>query len=314
MSETLKSQLLKIIEMRAELLQAIRRYFSSTSATEVDVPVIGATAVTDPHLDSIAVSYTEQRGFLQTSPEFFMKRLLSQGCGDIFYLGKAFRQDELGPRHNPEFTMLEWYRVGLDDQQLMDDVKALILNLRPGALVHKRSYRDVFELLFQKNPHTISLDELRKLANEHVEGHFDGMTKSDWLDLLFSHVIEPSLQELTFIYDYPECQRALARVEFDRSGHEVARRFELYWKGIELANGYWELTDAGEQLRRFEDDKRRRKLLGKQDVVIDQNFIQALESGLPECAGVALGLDRLLMCLHGKGSIAEVMPFPVSRL
>jgi len=302
------------LRARAKLLARLRCFFSDRDVIEVDVPVVGASTVTDPYLSAISAHIGAREYYLQTSPEFFMKRLLAGGSGDIYYLGKAFRNDEVGRRHNPEFTMLEWYRVGFDEQRLIEEVLDLIRLLDPGVRPEKITYREVFVRSFGIDPHLASVVQLATLARERLDIRWDDDSKSGWLDLLFSHIIEPSLLHPTVIYDYPECQCALAKVQRDSLGERVGRRFELYWQGIELANGYWELTDAHIQQTRFDDDCAIRRKNGAVLPEHDAKLLAAMQEGLPGCAGVALGVDRLMMCLQGLSDIRQVQAFPFERL
>ncbi len=302
------------LEARAELLSRLRQFFEQRKVLEVDVPLLGVTAVTDPHIASAEVNIGTQTRYLQTSPEFFMKRLLAAGSGSIYYLGKAVRNDPITSKHNPEFTMLEWYREGMDDRGLMNEVGALFQFLASDIVLDRVSYRELFEQHFGFNPHSISNADLAAEAKKHVDVNWATEPSSTWFDLLFSHVIEPTLKSPTIVYDYPACMCALARVEDDSNGDRVARRFEVFWKGVELANAYWELSDAGIQRARFEQDIQQREALGLIQPNIDENLLSALDQGLPDCAGIALGVDRLLMCLLDVKSIEQVMAFPDSAL
>lgn len=298
---------LEVLQKRAQLLAQLRAFFFARQIMEVDVPALGRATVTDVHLEPLKVPGA---GYLQTSPEYFMKRLLAAGCGSIYYLGKAYRRDESGRRHRAEFTMLEWYRLGLDDRQLMAEMTALFHQLAPQVTISMRSYQEAFSAVLGVCPHTATLAELQALIARTLELHSPLQDKSACLDLLFSHSIEPTLgQGITFVYDYPVEQCALARIAAADNGALVARRFEVYWNGIELANGYWELCSAEEQRRRFENDRRIRMATGLEAPDLDERFLAALEAGLPDCAGVALGVDRLLMCLIGAKDIRDVMPF-----
>ncbi|VUD51668.1 Elongation factor P--(R)-beta-lysine ligase [Thalassocella blandensis] len=306
----------QLIEKRASVLHRIREYFDQQGVFEVEVPLLGRSSVTDPHLSAISAQVQQQAHYLQTSPEFFMKRLLAEGSGDIYYLGKAFRNDESGKLHNPEFTMLEWYRTEFNDEALMDDVGALLHHLAPLQVdlqIEHFSYAEVFEKHVGLNPHTATVDELAAIAKQKLDVHFDSEPKATWLDLLFSHLVEKHLQNPTFITDYTECQAALAKV-VNTGAYPVAKRFELFWKGVELANGYWELTDAKLQRERFVADNKMREAMGRPPIDIDEKFIESLEKGLPDCAGVALGVDRLMMCLFDENDISHVMPFPSKNL
>lgn len=299
---------------RAALLARLRAFFQLRSVMEVEVPILGASTVTDTHLSALSTHFKESQLFLQTSPEFFLKRLLASGCGSIYSLSKAFRNDESGRRHNPEFTLLEWYRLDHDDHQLMREVLELFEYLEPGLEYEKVTYEDLFLRYLSVDPHQVSLNELIALGNKHIDLHADVADRDTWLELLFSHIIEPNLQGLTLVYEYPKSQAALARVDQNESGVMVARRFEVYWRGVELANGYWELQDPEEQKRRFSKDLLSRADLGLDQPAIDKKFLAALEHGLPDCAGVALGVDRLMMCMLRKDSIEDVISFPYSRL
>lgn len=303
------------LQARAELYQTLRDFFRQRHVLEIDVPILAKATVTDPHIDSISARCGDDDVFLQTSPEFFMKRLLCAGSGPIFSLGKAFRNGEVGRKHNPEFTMLEWYRPGFDDQQLMDEVEALIQQVIPVETVERLSYRDIFQRVLSIDPHSASLENLRSLAKQHVDLDWEDDSRDTWLDILMTHVIEPQLGAgLVFIYDYPASQCALARIETDSSGEKVAKRFEAYLQGIELANGYWELTDADEQARRFETDQQRRQEMGLPNNPSDNLLLDALTSGMPDTAGVALGVDRLLMLQQGVESLEQVLAFPFGRV
>ena len=310
---------LKAIRARAELYTAIRRFFAEREVLEVDTPVVSAAAVSDPHLVPMRSRFQGpgfEQGlelFLQTSPEYPMKRLLAAGSGPIYQLAKAFRDGERGRKHNPEFCMLEWYRPGFDDQQLMDEVEALVgAVLEPGGF-KRLSYRQLFEQELGCDPHTASLSQLRYLVCEHLDLNLDSDNRDDWLNLLIGHLLEPRLIEPTFVYDYPASQAALARVAEDDCGQLVAKRFELFVDGVELANGYFELTDADEQAQRFEQDQVERSKLGYLCYPSDQNLVAALRAGMPGCAGVALGVDRLLMLKLGVRTIDQVIAFPIER-
>ncbi|MCU7923793.1 MAG: EF-P lysine aminoacylase GenX [Candidatus Thiodiazotropha sp. (ex Dulcina madagascariensis)] len=314
---------LGMIRARAEMLSRIREFFRQAGVLEVESPVCSRYGVTDPAIDSFAARYTGPGAaqgldlFLQTSPEFPMKRLLAAGSGPIYQLCKVFRNGELGRRHNPEFSLLEWYRPGYDHHGLMEEVADLINRLVETPLpVEKLTYGEAFEQTLGLNPHLAGIDPLRRCAIEQgisgagelIIDHRDG-----WLDLLLSHLIEPGLGEngMTFLYDYPASQAALARV---RGGTPaVAERFELYLSGMEIANGFHELTDGREQRRRFVEDNRRRRESGQPVIPMDESLLAALAAGMPACAGVALGIDRLLMFLTGCNDIRQVLAFDISR-
>ncbi len=312
------------LRLRAELLARVRAFFAAREVLEVETPALSAAAITDPHLTSFGTVYAGpgprygQTLYLHTSPEFPMKRLLAAGSGCIYQIARVFRDGEAGRRHNPEFTLLEWYRVGFDHRRLMNEVAELVTNLLAGRLPlaepERSSYRETFQHHLGLDPHRATVAELAACATARGVSIPPGMPVDDadpWLDLLLTHCIEPRLGQgrLTFVYDYPASQAALARL---RPGHPpVGERFELYLNGVELANGFHELGDAGEQRRRFGQENAARRALGLPLAPVDENLLAALEAGLPDCAGVALGFDRLMMLAAGKRYIQDVIAFPV---
>ncbi len=308
------------LRQRALVLGQIRDFFRDRNLLEVDTPVMSHYGVSDPHIDSIPVAFTpdgaatSQTMWLMSSPEYAMKRLLAAGSGSIFQIAKAFRNGEAGRRHNPEFTLLEWYRVGFDLGSLMHEVADLVDRVLEPQLGQQQwrywSYRTAFKNVLKLDPHTATDAQLRECALSHIDIQMHASTPRDtWLDLLMSHCIEPALPQACFIYDYPASQAALARLGVDEQGTTVARRFEVYINGVELANGYHELTDAQEQRQRFMADNQGRQSLCKPEMVADQRLIEALQSGLPDCSGVALGIERLLMLALGETDIAKVVAF-----
>ncbi len=296
---------------RARLLAQVREFFALRHVLEVDLPVLGERTVSDLHLDSL---YTEgPRRYLQTSPEYFMKRLLAADSGPIYALAKAFRADDRGRKHNPEFTLLEWYRPGWDESQLMEEIADLLASVgcaqNTGA--QRVTYRDIFLATVNLDPHQASLAELAELASGIAQRDMGGESRATCLDLIFSFEIEGRLPPGTvFVHDYPVCLCALAQLGVDEQGVTVARRFEVFIDRVELANGYFELLNADEQRRRFNEDNQQRKAMGKAEMPTDEKLLAALEAGLPPCAGVALGIDRLLMHLVGAQHIEEVIAFP----
>jgi len=311
------------LRLRAALLARCRQFFAARDVLEVETPLLSTATVSDPHLQSFTTQYNGPglaAGtplYLQTSPEAAMKRLLAAGSGSIYQICKAFRDGESGARHNPEFTMLEWYRVGFDHFALMDEVEALVSQLLGlDERFERASYGAIFEHYLGFDPHQASLEELRQHAvNAEVSAGLvaEGMDRDGWLELLMSHLIEPYLGRDTpqFIYDYPASQAALAQV---RGGAvPLAERFELYVTGIELANGYHELSDGDELLRRFERDCHLRQVSGLRRPLKNLRLMAALEAGLPQSAGVALGFDRLMMLATGAQSIDEVSAFPIVK-
>ena len=300
-----------VLRKRAAVFAGIRQFFSERGVLEVDVPVLGETGVTDLHIDSIPAVVGGQSRYLQSSPEYYMKRLLAAGSGAIYCLGKAFRDGESGRRHNPEFTLLEWYRPGWSEHQLMAELVALVSALADEQMPHFfYAYRDVFFAATGLDPHQAGLSVLQQLASELSGSDFSRVSRSECLDLIFSLSVEPQLPDgLVLIGSYPSCQAALARVAADEQGVPVARRFEVFLNRMELANGYFELTDPIEQRSRFLSDQALRQSAGKPAMAMDEKLLAALEAGLPDCAGVALGVDRLLMQLLGKSRIDEVIAF-----
>ncbi|HEY4732331.1 MAG TPA: elongation factor P--(R)-beta-lysine ligase [Gammaproteobacteria bacterium] len=309
------------LKIRARLLRDIRAFFEARGVLEVETPVLSQATTPDPHLHSMTTRYSGpgfpagKDLFLQTSPESAMKRLLACGSGSIYQICKAFRNDEAGRLHNPEFTLLEWYRTGYNDRMLMDEVEELVstmLGIKPGF--RRLTYHEAFEQHTGINPHVAAVELMQRYAAQSSIAMADGILDRDgWLDLIMTHIIEPQLGkgQPTFIYDYPASKAALASV---RDGcPAVAERFELYVEGIELANGFHELRDPRQQGMRFKQDREKRRKMNLADIPPDMRLLAALESGLPPCAGVALGVDRLLMVLLKAGSVGEVMAFRVDR-
>ncbi|MCL6269629.1 EF-P lysine aminoacylase EpmA [Sansalvadorimonas sp. 2012CJ34-2] len=315
------------LRQRSELLRGIRNYFHAEDVMEVETPMLSRSATVDPHIDSFQASFCplgtdiQETLYLHTSPEFPMKRLLAAGCEDIYYLGRVFRNGEAGGRHNPEFTMLEWYRLGIDHHQLMDDVTGLIRSVTPFKEAGRYSYKKLFVEKLGVDPHEASDQELEALTQEHVDSSLAGLARNDYLDLLFSNCIEPSLGGRTaeglegvYVYDYPASMSALSRIQENSEGQKVSARFELFINGVELANGYHELADGQEQQQRFENDQAERKELGKPVYPYDDNLVAGLKEGsFPDCAGVAMGIDRLHMLMAQTQSIKEVIPFDFFR-
>nr|WP_287836736.1 EF-P lysine aminoacylase EpmA [Halomonas sp.] len=309
---------------RARLIATVRAFFAARDIWEVETPVLGQGGSTDVHLVSLSSLARTDKGqrklWLQTSPEFHMKRLLAADSGPIFQLAKSFRDGEVGARHNIEFTMLEWYRPGFTLAQLIEETTALVAHVlpqSPGPVVYYR-YRELFHRHLEVDPFTTSLVTLRSLAAERGNMSAQALAeegRDTCLDLLMGMVIEPTLgqQELSVVVDYPASQAALARRHQDADGEWVASRFELYLNGIELANGYDELTDAEEQRQRFDADNAERRRLGLPEVDVDAHLLAALEQGLPASSGVALGLDRLIQLALGKTRLEEVLAFSTAN-
>jgi lysyl-tRNA synthetase class 2 len=306
------------LQLRARLLERAREFFASRGVLEVETPILGASTATDPHIESLRASVGGSLRFLQTSPELFMKRLLAAGSGPIYQIGKVFRDGEVGSRHNPEFTLLEWYRPGFDHQALMGEVDELLQELLSCAPSVRESYAEAFERRVGVDPHRAGPAELQARA-EALGLHTvspAGFSREDWLHLLMAEAIEPhlGLEQPHFLYDFPLELKALARIrKGEGGGPDVAERFEVFFRGLELANGYNELADASEQRRRFLSDLETRRALGRPEVPIDDRMIAALEKGFLPCAGVALGFDRLVMIAANAGSIGEVLSFSWDR-
>ena len=307
------------LELRGRLYALIRQFFAERDVLEVETPTLSAAGNTDPNIESFATVFSGRgeagpaRRWLRTSSEFAQKRLLAGGVGDCYELGRVFRNGEAGRRHNPEFTMLEWYRVGWDLRRLVDEtvdlVRAALGLVQRDAAVRVSTYRELFTSMLAIDPFTSTIETLKAaLGDVRIEG--EGLNRDDWLDLLLTHCIQPHFNRdrITVVLDYPASQCALARIRGDDPA--VAERFELYLGTQELANGYHELADAREQRRRFERDNARRRARGLAELPVDENLLAALHEGLPECAGVALGIERLLMAMVGSEDIADVLAFP----
>lgn len=310
------------LRIRAHILKQIRDFFAARGVMEVDTPLMCHTSVTDPFIQSIPAlfapthaQHNEIRYYLQTSPEYAMKRLLAAGSGAIYQLGKAFRQGEVGRIHNPEFTMLEWYRPRFDHHALMDEMDDLLQLILKTEAAERKTYAQLFASFLQIDAHHASVEELAACARQKniaVSGTIED--RDTWLDILMSHSIEPQLgkDKPVFLYDFPASQAALARLQPTQP--PVASRFEVYYRGTELANGFHELQDAKEQRRRFEKNVAERKRLGLNALPIDELFLAALEHGLPDCSGVALGIDRLIMLAIKSDRLADVLAFEFSKV
>jgi len=310
---------IEMLRRRAQVIAAVRTFFTDRGVLEVETPLLSRGTVTDLHLHSLCTRAllpgddSPRVLYLQTSPEFAMKRLLAAGSGSIFQICKAFRDEESGRLHNPEFTMLEWYRPGWDHHQLMDEIDLLLGAVLGVPAAVRRTYGDVMAELAEVDAYRDTAEELRRRALELGMSDIPELDREGWLSLLMSHKVEPMLGRgrPTFVVDYPADQAALARV---RDGDPpVAERFEVFVDGLELANGYHELTDAVEQRRRLEADSEERRRRGLPVPPADERLLAALEHGIPECAGVALGIDRLVMLATGVRRLSEVLVFPVDR-
>ena len=312
---------IEVLRQRALILQKIRHFFAERSVLEVDTPVLSHATVTDEHLHSFSTQFNHPFSpqasnlYLQTSPEFAMKRLLCAGSGAIYQICKSFRNEEAGRFHNPEFTLLEWYRLDFDHLQLMTEMDELMQMVLDCDIAERVTYQDIFKLHLGCCPLTAGLSDIKALANHYGYDELaaNENDKDTLLMLLFSQHVEPriGLERPCFVVDFPASQAALAKIS--PTAPLVAERFELYFKGIELANGFHELTNGPEQLRRFEQDNAKRQNMGLNIMPIDNNFIAAIHFGLPTCSGVALGVDRLLMLALSCSEISQVIAFENSR-
>jgi len=309
------------LQLRACLYQRLRRFFADRRVLEVETPILSAAGNSEPNIESFSTCFHghvdagARERWLRTSPEFPLKRLLAAGIGDCYELGRVFRNGEAGGRHNPEFSMLEWYRVGWDHRQLMQETVELVEDalsmVGRRAEVCVSSYRQLFLDELGIDPLRASIDELRTPLSEFGIDPA-GLVHDDWLDLLITHRLQPAFprDRITVIHDYPATQCALARI---RAGEPpLAERFELYLGRHELANGYHELNDAAEQRERFERDNATRRARGQREMPIDRALLDVLDA-MPDCAGVALGVERLLMCLADTDAIADVLAIPFAQ-
>jgi lysyl-tRNA synthetase class 2 len=314
----MRPERLRALRLRAELYAAIRAFFAARGVLEVETPILSASGNSDPNIESFVAEFDghvdagPRRRWLRTSPEFPLKRLLAEGLGDCYELGRVFRNGEAGCSHNPEFTMLEWYRIGIDHRVLAEEVLdfvAIALAL-VGRAVERRTttYRDWFRDQIDLDPFLASESELgNALGDVRIDG--EGLGRDDWLDLLVTHRLQPMLPAdlALIVHDFPASQCALARV-VRRGDVDVAERFECYLGGRELANGYHELNNAAEQARRFEADVAKRRARGQREVVVDGRLLSAL-SALPDCAGVALGIERLLQSMLGSDDLRATLAY-----
>ncbi|WP_414432523.1 EF-P lysine aminoacylase EpmA [Alcanivorax sp. IL2] len=301
---------LEAIKARAELLSTVRAFFAARQVLEVDTPQLAHFGVSDPHIQCIAVS---GYGYLQSSPEYHMKRLLAAGSGPIYQICKAYRDGEAGGRHNPEFTMLEWYRPGFVLDDLIQECLILFAELFPGAPSECFRFRDLFSDITGLDPLTANDADLIAHAESH--GAPEGLNKTAAVDYLMATRVEAALpaEQLSVVTDFPGWAAALAQTHEDKDGVTVARRFEIYYRGLELANGYQELTDGEEQRRRFKRDNALRRKLGLNTMEADPYLLAAMASSLPECSGVAVGVERLLMARQRFSNINQALMFPYSR-
>jgi lysyl-tRNA synthetase class 2 len=312
---------LSALRLRARLYALIRSFFAERQVLEVETPILSAAGNTEPNIESFSTQFSghvdagARERWLRTSPEYPLKRLLAAGMGDCYELGRVFRNGEAGGRHNPEFTMLEWYRVGWDHHRLMQEtvelVNAALAMLGRRGEVVTTSYRQLFLDGLGLDPLTDPIEKLQAPLAGFGIGP-DGLGRDDWLDLLITHRLQPAFprDRITVIHDYPASQCALAKIRLGEP--PLAERFELYLGPYELANGYHELNVAAEQRARFERDNAVRRTRGLREIPLDENLLSVLDA-MPDCAGVALGVERLLMCLAGTDAIADVLAFPFAE-
>ncbi|MCJ7555687.1 MAG: EF-P lysine aminoacylase EpmA [Gammaproteobacteria bacterium] len=311
---------LEALRLRAAMLSRARAFFAQREVLEVETPVLSTAGTTDPNIQSLTTRVAGLPGtlYLHTSPEFPMKRLLAAGSGDIYQFARVFRDGETGRRHNPEFTMLEYYRLGMDHHALMDDVAELVqclLGDKHNAVACQRmSYRDAFIQAVEIDPMTADRAGLLDTLSRHaVPLPADPLSEAQLTDLIMAALVSPGLgrEQPCFVYDFPADQAALARI---RAGQPpVAERFELFFQGMELANGFHELCDDQEQRERFARDNALRVREGLPQVPVDERMLQALERGLPACAGVAVGFDRMVMLAAAANQLSDVLAFAIMR-
>lgn len=310
---------IKHLLKRAKIIAEIRKFFTERGLLEVETPVLSEFGVTDLHLSTFNTEFIAPFGeqsktlWLSTSPEYHMKRLLAAGSGPIFQIGKVFRNEEAGSRHNPEFTMLEWYRPHFNMHRLINEVDDLLQQILDCEPAESLSYQFVFQEYVGLDPLSASRQELVEAARKHNFMAEDDEDRDTLLQFLFSEVVEPQIGQTkpVAVYHFPSSQAALAQVSPE--DQRVAERFEFYYKGLELANGFHELTDAREQQRRFEQDNRQREKNGLPTRALDERFLAALQAGMPNTSGVALGVDRLIMIALGCSQIREVISFAVDN-
>ena len=305
---------LDTLRARAQLMADLRQFFTHKGYLEVETPIMGRYGITDPYLANIKAHFRGDDFALQTSPEYHMKRLLAAGSGPIFQIARVFRDDELGRWHNPEFTLLEWYQLGVDHRILLAEVDELLQTIVGCPPVCIRTYQTVFQDLCGINPIQTTVPALQSCVQQHgLDGVLDPLETDldQYLFLLMSHVVEPGLANErgpTAIVDFPVSQASLAQII-----NGCAARFEVYYQGIELANGFYELTDPDLQAARFHTDNQIRAAQGKPIAAIDEHLLDALEHGLPVCSGVALGVDRLLALALQQSNLSSCIAFDISK-
>jgi len=308
---------MSVLRQRADILRQIREFFAERQVLEVETPALSQAASSEVHLQSMQVTASGMpTTYLHTSPELAMKRLLCAGSGDIYQLCKVFRAGEQGRHHNPEFTLLEWYRLGFDMPAMMEEVADLLTVVLPDLLRATPltlTYRQAFLDYARIDPFEVSSAQLQAAFAHSTQQQVSDLGKDEWLDLSMSLIVQPCLPRgrLVFITGFPASQASLARL--DANDPQVARRFEVFVNGLELANGFEELTDQAEQGQRIVAEQQRRQEMGLPQLPVDAHFLAALASGLPACSGVALGVDRLVMLATDQEQIADVLSFDFDR-
>ena len=300
----------KNIQLRAQLLSDARYFFQERNIVEVETPLLGSHTVTDPNIESFTLSHSGTTKYLQTSPEYAMKRLLASGSPDIYQICKSFRYAESGAIHNPEFTLVEWYRLGFSFDQIIEEtIKFLQTLLAKDLLVERLTYDDVFKKHLGFILDDFSESEIRGFAINNGLLDRGKLMFEECVDYIFSHCVLPKMssQHLTVVTDYPASQAALAKLS--PGNNKVAERFEVFFQNVELANGYHELTDCAEQNKRFQKDNHQRETNEKMRIDPDLRLLEAMKFGLPDCSGVAVGFDRIMMLRVGASSISEVLSF-----
>lgn len=312
---SLESNVSQVLKQRAEMLANVRQFFAKRHVLEVDCPALSLRAPIDVHIDVMQVHLQNgECGYLHTSPEYGMKRLLARGSGDIYQLSHVFRDGESGHLHNPEFTMIEWYRLGFSLNELIEETLQLIRLFVDSLEVNILSYSEAFRKYAGIDAVAMTAKQLKDYIRSQDFQVSEAILSSDkdtLLQLILTQLVEPHLGEegLCVLADFPASQAALAQIKV-KQGEEIAERFEVYYQGLELANGYHELLDAKEQKKRLVQANEERKKKGKPTLPIDHYFLEALELGLPDCSGVAVGFDRLLMLKLKKLHLQEVLAFP----
>jgi elongation factor P--(R)-beta-lysine ligase len=317
MNESALKNKATILRDRANMFEEIRAFFKIRAVLEVDCCSLVRCPALDANIDVMHTFVTDREtGYLHTSPEYAMKRLLSNGLGDIYYMGHVFRRGEVGRLHNPEFTMIEWYRTTVSYRDFINETCELIMLLIGQYPIRILSYREAFQTYIGIDPFAnVDLPQAARRLGIETPPASAQWDRDTWLQLLLSHAVEPKLGqgELTVLCEYPPSQAALARV-IEKDGIPIAERFEIYFSGIELSNGYHELSDATEQRRRFEEENRNRQSIGKEPYAIDESFLAALKRGLPDSCGVSVGFDRLMIIRHKAQALCDVLPFAWDKL